>query len=176
MTKNMLFFPVFPLHFDLILEIFHWFYEFMYTHMFKKLTVSLRQMLTVVVRKKVYLVLVFLCEMPHSIVQWKPSYLRLQSFGKTLQLKHYQRVGPVKPMGKRQLDVLTSYFLLSNVFYLHSISKNIFEPKSIFALSSSKFMSIGLADNYMQERLRILMSSGLKCFYRYIHFFFWFAI
>ena len=85
-------------------------------------------------------------------------------FRKTLRLRHYERAGPVKPMEKRQLDVLTPHFLLSNMFYLYNISKNIFELQSILALSSSKFMSIGLADNYIQEHLRISMSSGLKCF------------
>ena len=42
--------------------------------------------------------------------------------------------------------------------------KKIFEPQSISALPSSKFMLIGLPDNYIQEHLRISMYSRLKCF------------
>ena len=77
---------------------------------FKELRDPLRQMLTLIVRKKKYLVLVFLCEMPQPIVKYKPSYLTLQSFGRTLRLRHYERADPVKPMGKLQLDVLTPTF------------------------------------------------------------------
>ena len=135
-------------------------HRFMSMHNLKELRAPLRQMLTLIVWRKLYLVLVFLCEMPHSIVQCKPSYHRLQSFRKTLRLRHYERAGPVKPIAKQQLDALTSHLLLSNVFYPHNISKNIFELQSIIALPSCKFM----LNKCIPEQLRISMSSGLKSF------------
>ena len=139
-------------------------HRFMSMHNLKKLRAPLRQMLTLIIWRKLYLVLVVLCGMPRSIVQCKPSYHPPQSFRKTLRLRHYERAGPVKPIAKQQLDALTSHLLLSNMFYPHNFSENIFELQSIIAVPSCKFMSIGLADKYIPEHLRILMFSGLKCF------------
>ena len=63
-----------------------------------------------------------------------------QNFRKTLRLRHYEKADPVKPIAKEQLDALTSHSLLSNVFYLHNISKNIFVLQPIIALPSFKFV------------------------------------
>ena len=83
-------------------------------------------------------------------------------FTENIAFKTLRESRPSETYWKAAADVSTSDFLLSSVSYLHDISKNIFEPQSILALPSSKFMSIRPADNYIQEHLRISMSSGLK--------------